>query len=220
MSVTDMPSPQEPRPASLPWPKSILDGSEMAARIYDYDWSPTPLGPIAAWPQSLRAAVGMILPNSFPMAMMWGQDDIEFYNDAFIPIAGYNHPMMLGSRCRDTWSEIWNAILEPVFRSVKETGKAVLTASQHFPVLRFGYLEEVYCLIAYSPLRGDHGTVDGLLITISETTRQVLGERRLKTLRELGARASEARTPAEACRIAAHTFAQSAADIPFALIYL
>lgn len=220
MSLTDMPSQLEPRPACLPWPKSILDGSEMAARIYDYDWSTTPLGPIAEWPQSLRAAVGMILPNSFPMAIIWGQDDIEFYNDAFIPIAGYNHPMMLGSRCRDTWAEIWDAILGPVFRSVKETGKAVLTESQHFPVLRFGYLEEVYCLIAYSPLRGDHGTVDGLLITISETTRQVLGERRLKTLRELGARASEARTPEEACRISAHTFAQSAADIPFALIYL
>jgi signal transduction histidine kinase len=220
MSVTEMPSQPEHRPSSLPWPQSMLDGSEMAARIYAYDWSTTPLGPMAAWPQSLRAAVGMILPNSFPMAMMWGQDDIEFYNDAFIPIAGYNHPMMLGSRCRDTWSEIWDTILEPVFRSVKETGKAVLTASQHFPVLRFGYLEEVYCLIAYSPLRGDHGTVDGLLITISETTGQVLGERRLTTLRELGARASEARAPAEACRIAAHTLAQSAADIPFALLYL
>jgi signal transduction histidine kinase len=192
----------------------------MAARIYAYDWSTTPLGPLAAWPQSLRAAVGMILPNSFPMAMMWGPDDIEFYNDAFIPIAGYNHPMMLGSRCRDTWAEIWHTILEPVFRSVKATGKAVLTASQHFPVLRFGYLEEVYCLIAYSPLRGEHGTVDGLLITISETTRQVLGERRLTTLRELGARASEARTPAEACRMSAATLAQSAADIPFALLYL
>ena len=188
MSLTDLPLKLEPRPSCLAWPQSILDGSEMATRIYDYDWSTTPLGPIAEWPQSLRAAVGMILPNSFPMAIIWGQDDIEFYNDAFIPIAGYNHPMMLGRRCGDTWSEVWDTILELVFRSVKETGKAVLTESQHFPVLRFGYLEEVYCLIAYSPLRGDHGTVDGLLITISETTRQVLGERRLKTLRELGAR--------------------------------
>jgi signal transduction histidine kinase len=144
----------------------------------------------------------------------------DFCATAFIPIAGYNHPRMLGSRCRDTWAEIWPTILAPVFRQVKETGQAVLTASQHFPVLRFGYLEEVYCLIAYSPLRGEHGTVDGLLITISETTGQVLGERRLTTLRELGARASEARTPADACQIAAHTLAQSAADLPFALLYL
>lgn len=203
-----------------PWPESLLDGGEMSERIYRYDWSETQLGPIRAWPQSLRAVVNMILANSFPMIILWGPEYIQFYNDAFIPIAGHNHPQMLGAPCREIWSEIWDSILTPIFTRVGESRKSILIPNQHFPVLRFGYLEEVYCLTAYSALLDDNGDVGGIMMTISETTGQVLGERRLKLLRDLGARSSEARTPREACRIVTETMAQSSSDIPFALIYL
>lgn len=207
--------------AKAKWPYSLLDGSEMAKLAYAFDWSTTSLGAIESWPQSLRVTASMALSNSFPMAILWGDEYIQLYNDAFIPIAGHNHPSMLGNYCWDTWAEVWQDILEPAILTVKQTGKAVITENQHFPVLRFGYMEEVYCLIAYSPLRNEQNEIEGVLITISETTGQVLGERRLKTLRSLGDQASKARTPEEACEIATETLEQSAvADIPFALIYL
>lgn len=202
------------------WPDSLIDGSEMAKRTHTFNWNETGLGPIESWPQTLRVHVGMALSNSFPMAIIWGREFTQIYNDAFIPIAGHNHPSMLGNACWNTWNEIWHDILEPTLLKIKQTGKAIITESQHFPVLRFGYLEEVYCLVAYSPLRNDNNEIEGFLITISETTGQVLGERRLKTLCDLGARTAEAKCPREACQIAMETLMQSATDIPFSLIYL
>jgi len=204
----------------LSWPQSILNGSEMGERVYHFDWAQTSLGPIQNWPQSLRGIVSTVLSNSFPMYILWGEEYCEIYNDAFIPLTGKNHPEMLGKSIRETWAEIWDDIVEPIFTHVRESGKPILIEDQHFPVLRFGYLEEAYCLTAYSVLRDDEGGVGGILVTITETTQQVLSKRRLKTLRDLGARSSDSRNLEEACLIAAKTLEESAIDIPFALIYL
>lgn len=54
----------------------------------------------------------------------------------------------------------------------------------------------------------------------AETTRQVYAERQLRTLRELMARAPDAKTAEEACAGAAATLAQNSWDVPFVLLYL
>ncbi len=59
-----------------------------------------------------------------------------------------------------------------------------------------------------------------MLATVHEITAQVIGERRLRVLRELGARSAEAKTAEEACRIAAECLARHPKDVPFALVYL
>ena len=55
---------------------------------------------------------------------------------------------------------------------------------------------------------------------VTETTQQVLSERRLRTLRELATSIYEAQTAEDACRIAAEVLAKNTADIPFARLYL
>src|SRR5579883_3487269 len=52
--------------ASLPpedadWTRSLAAGGEMGARIRSFDWSSTPLGPIDAWPTSLRQTLSISL---------------------------------------------------------------------------------------------------------------------------------------------------------------
>jgi PAS domain S-box-containing protein len=54
----------------------------------------------------------------------------------------------------------------------------------------------------------------------TETTGEVLGERRLRTLRDLAAAPAEARTVSEACALSADALALNPRDVPFALIYL
>ena len=39
----------------------LRGGSEMAKLIRSTDWSDTPLGPVAGWPQSLRTTVSLCL---------------------------------------------------------------------------------------------------------------------------------------------------------------
>ena len=45
-------------------------GGEMGALMRATDWSATPLGPVAAWPTSLRTMVSVVVDSRFPM-LLW-----------------------------------------------------------------------------------------------------------------------------------------------------
>ena len=55
------------------WPPGA---GEMAARIRAHDWAATPLGPIEGWPRSLKTVVDLLLAQAFPMAALWGAENI------------------------------------------------------------------------------------------------------------------------------------------------
>ena len=77
--------------------------------------------------------------------------------------------------------------------------------------------------VAYSPVPDEtapHG-IGGVLATVHEISEKVVGERRVKILREVGTRSVEARTAEEACTVAAKSLAaHGQKDLPFALFYL
>ena len=77
----------------------------MAARVRAFDWAGTPLGPIDAWPQSLRIAVDICMHSRFPMFVWWGTPFINIYNDAYVPMLGKRHPEALGRPAQFTWSD-------------------------------------------------------------------------------------------------------------------
>ena len=89
-----------------------------------FDWAATPLGPAAAWPDSLKAAVRIVLTSGFPMWMAWGPELTILYNDAYARTTlGRKHPWALGRSAPEVWSEIWKEI-GPLIRRVMETGEA------------------------------------------------------------------------------------------------
>jgi hypothetical protein len=53
---------------SLPF---LAGGGEMGERTRAFDWSATPPGAPASWPQGLQAAVGICLNSRFPI-VLWG----------------------------------------------------------------------------------------------------------------------------------------------------
>ena len=59
-----------------------------------------------------------------------------------------------------------------------------------------------------------------MFCAVTETTKEVLGERRLRTLRILASDTAEAHSPQEVCRIAAGILADDPDDLPFTLLYL
>ena len=79
---------------------------EMARLMWVHDWSATPLGPVAAWPQSLKTAVRIILGSRYPMFIWWGRELINLYNDGYRPMLGQRHPTALGKSAAVIWSEI------------------------------------------------------------------------------------------------------------------
>ena len=183
----------------------FVGDSQMAALMRSHDWSTTPLGSVENWPQSLRTSVSTMLASRFAQAIFWGDDYIQLYNDAMMAMYGAYHPDALGQHLHETWSEVWDDQIKPMLEGIKNTGEAVFVEDQLFHLLRFGYLEETYFTFCYSPVWDETGTIRGLLSTTTETTKQVISQRRLTMLRELATAGSGARTPLSACRAATDT---------------
>jgi len=191
----------------------------MGALMRCLDWSQTPLGAPESWPQSLRTTVSTCLNSRFPILVWWGRDLVKLYNDAYRPILGNKHPCSLGARGRDVWPEIWH-IIGPMLEGVLERGEATWSENQFLPMDRHGFVEETYFTFSYSPIRGEHGAIDGVYCAVTETTRQVLGERRLRTLRDIGARTADAASVADVIEVCTAVIAENPHDLPAVRIEL
>ncbi|HUR68670.1 MAG TPA: ATP-binding protein [Candidatus Thermoplasmatota archaeon] len=201
-------------------PNAIFSGrSDMARLMRDIDWEKTHLGPVGTWPQSLRSALGICLHSPFPIAIYWGEQLALLYNDAWSPIPGKKHPWALGRAGREVWPEIWDTI-GPLFERVTTSGEGTLSEDQLLPMRRHGYTEECYFNFTFTPIFGEKGRVEGVFNAVVETTFRVIGERRTRTLRELGESLARARSAQHACQLAAEALGKAREDVPFALIYL
>ena len=111
----------------------LSGGGAMGALMRGHDWHATPLGDPAAWPQSLRSAVSIMLNSRYPIALYWGPDLALLYNDAWSPIPGSKHPWALGRAGREVWPEIWDEIgplYEKVLRTFTDHGLPVVDDQQ------------------------------------------------------------------------------------------
>ncbi|WP_375756942.1 ATP-binding protein [Corallococcus exercitus] len=198
---------------------AVLEGGgEMGALMRSIDWTRTPVGAPRTWPQSLRTAVSILLESRFPMYIAWGPQLVQFYNDGYRPVLGATkHPAAMGHSAQSTFAESWH-IIGPMFEGVRQ-GTAVGSEDWMLPLDRNGYLEECYFTYSYSPIRDESGGVGGVLVTLTETTGRVLGERRLRTLRDLAARTGAVKREQDAWREAAAALETNGFDIPFALLY-
>jgi hypothetical protein len=125
-------------------------GGDMGARMRAFDWSATDLGPVAQWPQSLRACVRIVLGAGHPMLISWGPNYTMLYNDAYGVVVGTKHPGALGRSCREVLAEAWDFI-GPRFDSVYTEGQPISTLThQMFTFHRKNYLEECYFAFSYS----------------------------------------------------------------------
>src|SRR3954451_4717896 len=80
----------------------LRGGGATGALIAKYDWASTPLGPLSAWPHSLKNATALILQASVPMTILWGADGVTLYNDPYSVLLGPGHPAILGSKARES----------------------------------------------------------------------------------------------------------------------
>src|SRR3984885_11854508 len=158
------------RPTSVDF---LAGGGEMGALTRAYDWSASPLGSPESWPQSLRTAVRILLNTNHPMFIWWGEELIQFYNDAHRQTMGpERHPSALGQRGRECWAEIWD-IIGPQIEQVMSGGGATWHENQLIPVTRHGRLEQVYWTYGFSPIDEDDG-IGGVLVVCRDVTKDQL----------------------------------------------
>jgi PAS domain S-box-containing protein len=148
-------------------------GGEMGALTRAYDWSANPLGKPETWSQSLRTALRILLNTNHPMFIWWGEELIQFYNDAYRRTMGpERHPSALGQRGRECWAEIW-PIIGPQIEQVMSGGGPTWHENQLVPVTRYGKLEQVYWTYGYSPIDEDDG-IGGVLVVCRDVTKDYL----------------------------------------------
>ncbi|RYZ37290.1 MAG: response regulator [Myxococcaceae bacterium] len=198
----------------------LRGGGACGALMRRVDWAATALGPVESWPQSLRTAVGIVLAADYPLYVAWGPRYVQLYNDAYRPICGRTkHPAALGQEAAVTWPEVWH-MLEPGWERIVSSGEAIFVQDLMMPLDRNGFIEECYFTYNHSPIRDESGGVGGIFAALTETTAQVLGTRRLDTLRDLGASTADRATTEDACREALRVISGAPLDVPFALLYL
>ncbi|HLJ86083.1 MAG TPA: ATP-binding protein [Candidatus Angelobacter sp.] len=201
----------------------IMPGdSEMARLMRLFDWTRTPLKGVEHWSPTLRMMVPLLLANRFPMLLWWGPQFIQLYNDAYVPVLGDKHPQAaLGQPFSECWSEVFH-VVGPLAQTPFEGGPATWMEDIPLEVNRFGFIEETHFTIAYSPVPDETaaGGIGGVLATVHEISEKVVGERRTKLLRDLGAGVIETEIAEEACARAGQIIGNYSKDIPFALLYL
>jgi PAS domain S-box-containing protein len=174
---------------------------EMHALIRSHDWANSPLGHPANWSSSLRTVVSLMLDSKFPMFVAWGPSLGFVYNDSYAEILGKKHPSALGRPFQEIWSEIWSDISPLCQRAL--AGEA--TFSENLPLLmqRHGHDEQTWFTFSYSPVRDENGAVAGIYCACTETTAQMLAQRRRAFQLELADRLRGLTTPGEITGIAA-----------------
>jgi PAS domain S-box-containing protein len=158
----------------------------MGALIRAHDWSATGLGDPSGWPQPLRTTLRLLLNTGHPMYVFWGPELLCFYNDAYrLSIGPERHPSSLGQPARAVWAEIW-PIIGPQIEQVVTAGGPTWNENALVPITRNGRLEQVYWTYSYGPIDDPQAPtgIGGVLVVCTETTQQVLSERRLSLSEE------------------------------------
>ncbi len=197
----------------------LAAGGEMGRRMRAHDWASSPLGPPERWPQSLKTIVRVMLDSRYAMWMAWGPELTFFCNDAYLPTVGIKREWVLGRRSDEVWKEIWSDI-GPRIDHVLKSGEATWDEGLLLFLERSGFAEETYHTFSYSPVYDDQSRVAGMLCVVTEVTDRVIGERRLRGLRDLAAQAGGVDDVIDSTRRAMDVLERYAIDVPFAALYL
>ncbi|SEB52925.1 hypothetical protein SAMN05443244_0978 [Terriglobus roseus] len=156
----------------------IHESSEMAELIRSHNWSFTSVGPIHSWPNNLISAVNLMLGCGFPTSIWWRGDGVQFYNDAYRPLMGEKHPAGLGQLAKECWIEAWE-LVSPQVEAVMQQGRPVFFENRLVPIKRDGALQDVYWTYSYSPVFGDSGQTEGVLVTCQDVPEVYISGQKL-----------------------------------------
>ncbi|KAK2606227.1 hypothetical protein QQS21_003398 [Conoideocrella luteorostrata] len=182
------------------------------------NWAATSLGPMEDWDWDLRSASDMTMRTPYPAAMYWGPDFITMYNKPYVEIAGMKHPNLMGQPYKQGWSEIWEAIY-PILMRAWNDGESTMKHDDRLFIARNGFLEETFFSWCIVPLLGHNNQVMGLFNPAFENTQQIVNERRLLTLREIGEQTASAKTFREFWSLTLKGLEFNEPDVPLCLIY-
>jgi PAS domain S-box-containing protein len=171
------------------------------------------------WSPEFRQAANLCMNNPHPAALFWGSELTMLYNEAYArEVAGNKHPSLMGTGFSGPFAELWD-YAGPVFAECARTGISVRKENDYLPIDRHGLLEETFYSWSFTPLYGGTNRILGFYNAPFETTQQVVGQRRMKTINKLGERAAQAKTVKQFWQYVLDSLQDNHFDVPFALLY-
>ncbi len=187
--------------------------------LQSIDWSHS-LGPLPAWPRTLKTCLSVQLRVALPSAVCWGPDLLLFFNEPMLALQGNVALTWLGRSCKTLDSPNWQA-LSQFIDEVQATNRTIYRERDRLLCMRSNVFEEIYVNTSLSPIPETNFGVAGVLIVMTDITSLALSERRSKTAFALGAIVDRGlyglnKICEEICRI----LGENPNDIPFASLYL
>ncbi|KAK2609179.1 hypothetical protein QQS21_002261 [Conoideocrella luteorostrata] len=208
MAVTDW---------TVPKPKGLLSPHLKYAR--SVEWAKTPLGPMDDWSPEFRQVANLCMSNPHPAALFWGSELTMLYNEAYAAeVAGNKHPALMGTGFSGPFAELWD-YAGPIFAECARTGTSVRKDRDYLPINRKGIVEETFYSWSFTPLYGGTTRILGFYNAPFETTQEVVGQRRMQTVNQLGERTSQAKTVKKFWACVLESLDDNHYDVPFALLY-
>jgi hypothetical protein len=88
-----------------------------------------------------------MLASRFAMRILWGEELVLLYNDAYVPVLGpRKHPRAMGRPAQESFRELWDTV-GPMFQRVLG-GETLSLEDGSLPLDRRGFLEEGPSLLA------------------------------------------------------------------------
>ncbi len=151
----------------------LVQEGEMGDLIRNFEWKKTPLGDPEDWPVALKISVGIMLNSPFPMHISWGDDFIQFYNDAYRSLLlQVGRPEGLALPVSESYPEVWN-VIAPILAGVM-TGVPVRLTDFQICFEDEGVGRDYYFDFFHSPILNERGKVVGVLTKVLETTDTVM----------------------------------------------
>jgi signal transduction histidine kinase len=193
------------------WP---IDGGAMGHLIRTHDWSSTPLGPIGTWPQSLKTAIDICLASSEAASVLWGPEQIQLYNDAYIAIAQERHPAIIGRPALENWSDV-SDLLASIFDRLTGEGSPAVAEDLAVSLRRAdgNGLEQRFFTFSFSVIRDESGAMGGIFNRVTETTARKRAEERERELQAELLHVSRLAAMGQIASIIAHELNQPLAAI-------
>lgn len=154
-----------------------MGGGVMGQRIRQAAWSETSLGPREAWSSALKTTLGFLVNSPDPLYLVWGPDQLFFFNDAYRALFPAIADSDLGQPIASVWGSAWSDISGWVDKALQGEGSRV----ERHPLLllREGVMSPTFWTFSLSPIHGESGQVDGIVCQVKETTQEMLTLKRL-----------------------------------------
>jgi PAS domain S-box-containing protein len=152
-------------------------GGNMGQLLRETDWSSSSIGARSSWSAGFVASMSMMLNSAESVFLVWGPEQLLFFNDAFHAVLPGIPETALGRPVSSVLGSAWDE-MSPYAEQVL-AGNSSRIKNQFLTISRNGLSENTWWSLSFSPLYSDTGVVVGLFCQIDETTEQIRAEARL-----------------------------------------